>query len=256
MIIQMQGGSINNSNTAFYGSGTSSGNGYTSLGSAGLYEFATVISSGPVVTLKNVLSNNYSSVGNNRFQAIRVPLCTLVTVHDPVIPPWDGSVGGVFAVLGESVILGNVSLQGKGYRGAPDIPDTSGLILNWFPRQANYRDNSGVTRGPNGVFNGAKGEGFIGYSSYNFSTPNTTYPGGFDCGMGAPGNAGGGGIFTDAGGGGGANAGQGGDGRRPNHTYVAFDSEGGLGGAPVPLQPTQRLFPGQFLLYHNSFSDS
>ena len=64
--------------------------------------------------------------------------------------------------------------------------------------------------------------------------------------MGAPGNAGGGAIFTDTGGGGGANAGAGGDGGK--FTNLTATASGGLGGASVPLNATERLFLGRPIL--------
>ena len=248
LIIQIQGGLINNTNDSNYGSSSNTGNGFTDVGNAGRYEFASVtnatISSGIInITVEETLQYTYSSESNGRFQVVRVPLCRNATINEPSVPPWDGSIGGVFAVIAERVFLGNISLQGKGFRGGPDFKVTTDFGSNPFP---NYRDNS-TTVGfmQDTPFNGPKGEGFVGYPRFplpSSSLSDTTYPEGFDCGRGAPGNAGGGGSFSDAGGGGGANGGRGGDGRYP--LFVgAYDP--GLGGAPAPSNGSDRLFLGK-----------
>ena len=85
-----------------------------------------------------------------------------------------------------------------------------------------------------------KGEGFVG--SPRFPPFVSTYPQGFDCARGAPGNAGGGGNSIDSGGGGGANAGRGGDGR----IFTDSASKPGIGGAPLPLNVTERIFLGEW----------
>ena len=250
MIIQMQGGTINNSNNINYGSGNGTGNGYSDLGEAGQYEFAVISQvQGPNVSLVSSLNNTYSNTGHRRFQAIRVPVCVDATINSPTILAWNGNIGGVYAVLAETVRLGSISLQGKGFRGAPFVPNIaapiSGISTGGGPYVSNFRDNSVAIRAPNDRFNGPKGEGFIGYTTLT----STTYPSSFDCGKGAPGNAGGGGIFTDSGGGGGSNAGAGGDGWQATYSNTIFatnlNADAGLGGAAVPLNPLTRLLLGE-----------
>ena len=87
MIIQMQGGNISNSNDLNYGADQGTGNGFTDVGTAGQYEFASVASvAKPNVTLLQPLQFNYSSTGNNRFQVILVSLCKEVNVSNPFVP--------------------------------------------------------------------------------------------------------------------------------------------------------------------------
>ena len=203
MIIQMQGGSINNENQVNYGAGNGNATGFVDAGEAGKYEFATVrtaLQPGTEYTLVENLSSLFNRTGNNRFQVIRVPLCTNITINNPVIPKWDGRTGGVLVVLADHIIMGEINLSGKGFRGAPDIPEDS--TGSTTPLSESYRDNIAFTRLKLDIpFNGPKGEGFIGQPRYPDLNQSTTYPEEYDCGMGAPGNAGGGGIFTDAGGG-------------------------------------------------------
>ena len=239
MIIQIQGGDIQTANSLSYGSGRGTGNGYKNIGKAGLYEFVVVVSVGGggngyyEVTTEKTLDHEYSNEEANRFQAILVPFCNVAIIDNTtVIPAWDGSIGGVLAVLATTIRLGDVSLQGKGFRGGP--------FVNGFVDPGSYsysfRDNSSsdVTK----PFNGPKGEGFIGTPRFHLSK--STYPNELDCASGAPGNAGGGGNFVDCGAGGGANAGRGGDGR----IWAKQFHQPGIGGDSVPTDATSRLFLG------------
>jgi hypothetical protein len=235
MIIQMQGGSINTSDSSSYGSNTGTGNGYTSLGEAGRYQFvrvAEVYENGAtyVVVPDVPLLPAFSGSTPQRFQVLIVPFCDVAIIDESTpIPPWNGSVGGVLAVLANTIRLGNVSLQGKGFRGAPYV----GVCQDDSPSES-YRDNSSLLVPQ--IYNGPKGEGFIGKPRFH-SDP-STYPDGLDCARGAPGNAGGGGNYADCGGGGGANAGRGGDGR------IFTIPKPGIGGAALPLNASQRIFLG------------
>ena len=83
MVIQMQDGAINTSNNANYGSGSGNGQGTTSLGNAGRYEFVCADTvSGSVVTFAPALANSYvnaaatTTSGQRRYQIIRVPQCS------------------------------------------------------------------------------------------------------------------------------------------------------------------------------------
>ena len=258
MIIQMQGGAINNSNDSSYGAGDGTGSGFAHVGLAGQYEFAEVASSSSVIAnsgartliLSQSLTFNYSSTNNNRFQAIRVALCKLATVDNPEVPAWDGSTGGVLVVLADHIRLGNVSLEGKGFRGGPLVPYDNPFGDNSVLDTASFRDNTTIDRtDTSSPYNAPKGEGFIGFPRFpSGSILLTTYPEGFDCAQGAPGNAGGGSNWRDAGGGGGANGGKGGDGCW-NENFPDSGSPG-LGGAKAPFNATNRIFLGKnnFLL--------
>ena len=247
MIIQMQGGIINNSDDLNYGAGNGTGSGFTDVGLAGQYEFAEVASvTTGAITLSKPLAFNYSSANNNRFQAIRVALCREATVNNPHVPAWNGSVGGVLVVLADHIRLGDVSLEGKGFRGGPKIIFNTQINDGSLIDTARFRDNSTSTRlNDSSLYNAPKGEGFIGFPRFLDQVPlnTTTYPEGFDCAKGAPGNAGGGSNWRDAGGGGGANGGKGGDG-----SWIDIEpwvSSPGLGGAPAPSNATNRIFLGK-----------
>ena len=247
MIIQMQGGAIEDSNTPLYGSNTGTGNGYTDLGPAGWYEFVVVTGARDKGSLQYevdtdvTLAHEYKSRDANRFQVILVPFCNVATIDtSTVIPSWDGSIGGVLAVLANTIRLGDVSLQGKGFRGGP-LVDRFSQSLDASVNQKGYRDDTS-TSSPTLAYNGPKGEGFIG--SPRIQTRTSTYPDGLDCARGAPGNAGGGGNVFDSGGGGGANAGQGGDGR----IYTKSTYKSGIGGALLPTTANERLFLGMYNL--------
>ena len=253
MIIQMQGGMIDNNNTQNYGSNNNSANGYTEVGGAGLYEFAVVVSVAQntgtcEVKLDRSLTNTYDNLRNNRFQAIGFSFCSSVVVNNPQVPDWNGYTGGVFVMLAEVINLGKVNMVGKGFRGGPGFGTK---YFTFFDDPGNYRDDSATTFGNDQRFNGPKGEGFIGYPNYPTipnGRGNTTYPEGFDSGKGAPGNAGGGGSWTDSGGGGGGNAGRGGDGNKNTiHALAFYAEQPGFGGAPVPLTATSRLFLGKVI---------
>ena len=248
LIIQVQGGTINNSDDLNYGANNNTGNGFTDVGLAGQYEFAEVasVANSSIILLSDTLLYTYSSTNNNRFQAIKVALCKEATVENPMVPPWNGTVGGILVVIAERILLGNVSLEGKGFRGGPKFPITGGIIGLLFDPQR-FRDNTTATRvNDTSVYNAPKGEGFIGFPRFPIpqgGLSDTTYPEGLDCAKGAPGNAGGGSNWRDSGGGGGANGGKGGDGA----LYVEDPQAGspGLGGAPAPSNASSRIFLGK-----------
>ncbi|MEZ4805261.1 MAG: T9SS type A sorting domain-containing protein [Bacteroidia bacterium] len=187
LIIQMQGASISNSNSATYGA-------ITNYNSAGLYEFRCV-SSVPNSTTIDVsvpLTNDYSASGHT--QIIRVPRYTSFNLPsgNSVRPAaWDGNVGGVtvIEVLNNATINGTITASGRGFRGGAFENNTQAASSNitiW--RSTDDRDG------------GNKGEGIAG-----FETEYDAIGGRF--GRGAPANGGGGGNSHNAGGGGGANAG-------------------------------------------------
>ena len=240
MIIQMQGGAINTSDSSSYGSNTGTGNGYTSLGEAGRYQFVIVadvlVNSSYYVVVPDVpLVYSFNGSSPQQFQVLIVPFCDVAIINGSTpVPSWNGSVGGVLAVLANTIRLGNITLQGKGFRGGLQVDPVDGD----GPLYESYRDSLSPS---GGFYNGRKGEGFIGRPRF-LSDP-STYPDGFDCARGAPGNAGGGGNHRDSGGGGGSNAGRGGDGRSSSFSSTNFPKPG-IGAAALPLNATQRLFLG------------
>ncbi len=282
LVIQIQDASISTSNTAAYG-GSGSGQGYTSLNSAGLYEYA--VAAGPVgggfVTLASPLVNSYSTgaanavQGQRRFQVIRVPQYSSATVTGTVTaPPWDGNTGGIvaFDVAGQLNWNGQaIDVNGRGFRGGGG-QCSIGAGGTWSNQD--YRTSStGLTLGIAAlgtVPNNAKGEGVAGTPIIVF-TPTTpgsnaagtiTNTGGVDgtsggypagsFGRGAPGNAGGGGTDgnppandQNTGGGGGGNFGIGGKGGYgwTPGTPPGFDT-GGFGGMSVPSGAARLFFGG------------
>ena len=127
VIMQMQDASINSSNSASYG-GTTAGQGYTALNSAGAYEYAAVTSfSGGLITLATGLINTYRSAsansisGQKTFQVVRVPQYSSATLAGQITaPPWNGSTGGIvtFDVAGNLNWAGQtIEVSGRGFRG-------------------------------------------------------------------------------------------------------------------------------------------
>jgi uncharacterized repeat protein (TIGR01451 family) len=279
LIIQIQDASISSSNSTAYG-GSGSGQGYTTLNSAGLFEYA--VAAGPAggsIPLATALVNTYHTGSSNgvdgqkRYQVIRVPQASSATVTGTLTaPPWNGSTGGIVAidVAGNLNFNGQViDVDGRGFRGGAgqsSTTDGTGAPTNV---NTDYVTNIGTGTLNSSVPNGAKGEGIAGTPIIVFTqtTPNSsaagamTNTGGTDgtsggypvgsFGRGAPGNGGGGGTDGDppandqnTGGAGGGNygiGGKGGFGWTPG-TPPGVDG-GGMGGMSVP-GGTSRLFFG------------
>jgi hypothetical protein len=267
LVIQMQDADISSSNNSNYGSGTGTGAGYTSLNSAGLFEFVkatnAVGTGGGAVTLATGLVRSYRSRaatavnGQSTFQVVRVPQFTTATVSGTLsAAAWDGARGGIVVidVAGALTINGTVEADGKGFRGGWGESATTGGGLN-----TDYitLDSS--------LANGTKGEGIAGTptrmnATFNTNTPTlaTTgtslgYPDGANDnatkGRGAPGNGGGGGTDGDSngtndensGGGGGGNYSAGGKGGNSWNNNLAV---GGEGGAAVPVSNNRIVMGG------------
>lgn len=261
LIIQMQGATLNSTNTNQYGDGVGSGvvqdnTGDPARGStgniAGQYEFAVATNgatSGGTVNLSAPLTYSYvnanasATQGQQRFQVIRVPQYSSLILSGTIdVTPWNGSSGGVFVVdVTGSLALGGATINasGRGFRGGGGFQQNP--LCTAGGGTAACTDYRVANANPaNGAF---KGEGIAGTPAFLFSTHNTTltgsatgadgYPNG-DRARGAPGNAGGGGNQHNGGGGGGGNSGQGGFG---GNTWNASDPNfegqryGGFGGA-------------------------
>jgi gliding motility-associated-like protein len=182
LIIQMQGASIDNTNTINYGN-------ILSYNGAGNYEFAYVVGIvGNTITLSCPLQQSYTTTG--RTQIIRVPQYQQLTIQagaSVTAPAWNGTRGGVVAIYAETLLLnGQINASALGFRG--------GVLDNASANnQTNYRStatNAGAE----------KGESIAG-----FQTEYNALGGRF--GRGAPANGGGGGNGNNGGGGGGANGG-------------------------------------------------
>ncbi len=248
MLIQMQDAAINSANNSNYGAGGGTGNGSTSVGGSGLYEFVRVTAAGASPVFTPPLANAYvqaaasSTQGQRSYQVLRVMQYTSLTAAGITTPAWNGRTGGVVAVdVRDTLTLGSGTVEavagraffaaGKGFRGA------AGMQLT-----GNSGASSDYAILSTGNTNGSKAEGIAGTPLYtatlqtnwaaaaaNMPTLVLTtglaegYPGGSSA-RGAPGNAGGGGTDgrdarggndENAGGGGGGNYGPGGLGGRP-----------------------------------------
>ena len=244
LVIQMQGATINTSNSVAYGDG-STGSGATSS-TAGTYEYVVangaLATTGGTVAIKgtnaNGLINAYTTGGGAHFQVIRVPQYVAPTVGGALAPlAWNGTAGGVLAIDAQNLLFGNgatVSANGKGFRGGQG----RGLTGDATAGAGDYVNSNAKN------VHGQKGEGTAGTPTYLYTNGVGTgsgtangYTGG-DTGRGAPGNAGGGGAdahVTDnaenTGGGGGGNGGAGGVGGKSWNSNLPY---GGLGGKFTP----------------------
>jgi hypothetical protein len=244
LVVQMQGATINTTNTSSYGDGSGSGTGAIST-TAGTFEYvvaagALAVGGGSVnITGTNGggLIHAYSTGGNAHFQVIRVPQYTSPTVGGALATlAWNGTAGGVLAVDVANILDGNgstISVNAKGFRGgqgralAGDATAGSGDWVNLDTKNAH----------------GIKGEGTAGtpalvYTNGTGSAATNTYPAAGDTARGAGGNAGGGGADAhvsandeNTGGGGGGNGGAGGVGGKSWNSNIA---DGGIGGSFTP----------------------
>lgn len=244
LIIQMQGADINSTNSNSYGDGAA-GNPASGASNiiAGRYEYATVASvTGTQITVKSNLINTYTRAnagaqGQRRYQVIRVPQYNNLTFNGNVTAPaWNGETGGVLPLDVANTLDFNgfsVDLSARGFRGGRGFVHTGiGGYSN-----ADFRNNS--SNAASGA-HASKGEGLAGTPRYVFNGTGVVdtgvegYPNG-SYGMGAPGNAGGGGTDgnpaandQNSGGGGGGN---GGAGAKGGNSWSSNLSVGGWGGA-------------------------
>lgn len=181
MIIQMQGATISSTDNATFGT-------VTNYNNAGNYEFAYVSGiSGNEILLSCGLIHDYTASGHA--QVVRVPQYTNLTINpgaSVTASAWNGSKGGVIAIVAEEVISvnGTLSTAGKGFRGGQRDNTTA-------YNQRGYKYSSASS-------GGEKGEGIAGYQT-EYTALGARY------GRGAAANGGGGGNAHNAGGGGGAN---------------------------------------------------
>ncbi|MBK9248249.1 MAG: hypothetical protein IPM69_09105 [Ignavibacteria bacterium] len=186
LIIQMQGATVDLSNTSEYGK-------LSNYNTCGNHEFARISGiTNNTIFLQKSLLNGYTISG--KVQLVRVPEYEDVTIKDSIIcPTWDGSVGGIIVLDVKKTLTlnGTISSDGKGFRGGIPINSTD---LPSF----HVTDFKGPVGNPG--FYAHKGEGIGGDLDGELM------------GKGAPANGGGGGNNHNAGGGGGANGGCGGKG--------------------------------------------
>ena len=236
LVIQMQDASIDSSNSDAYGDGFAGGNasGFTSLRTAGAYQYVVATNdvplSGGTVGLSQPLAETFTNAdatsfdGQRRYQVIRVPQYASATISSTVTSfAWNGRIGGVVAldVAGDLTFSGGtIDVNGQGFRGGGGTNlggDGSGTAANLASRNSAFVHpaplvtgigSAGAPVGPNN-YDGSKGEGIAGTPRYtrNGGFPPVTdvtdnlvegYPQG-SFSRGAPANAGGGGTDPNKG---------------------------------------------------------
>ena len=271
LVIQMQDASISDSNTVAYGNGFT-GQGFTTLNSAGDYEFVTaktavgtgggsvtIIGAGPGGGLVFPYHSAAASAtaGQSTYQVIVVPQYTTASFSAATPPSalaWNGSTGGVLTIDTSSTLTLNgatVSVSGQGFRGGAGMELTGGGGANTdYQQPAPTVAYTGV--GEPG-WDAPKGEGIAGTPSWvqsgtSYLATGTGYPSGTagtdgSMARGAPGNAGGGGTDGDPQGAspggndqnaGGGGGGNGGSGGFGGDSWDSNLSTGGEGGTVFP----------------------
>ncbi len=221
LIIQMQGASIDQSNSSSFGD-------VLDYAGAGFYERAVVAAvQGDSLFMQQHLLHDYQVAGH--VQIVSLPQYTSAVVVDTLrAQAWNGQTGGVLALeVSDTLFLeAPVILDGQGFRGGLLLPQESSC--QWFLQQNDWYYALSDWRGA------AKGEGIA-----NFIT-------GKDAGRGAQANGGGGGNDHNSGGGGGGHVGaQGGQGG--NYYFQSIFGCPGIypGRGGKALQPaSDRIFMG------------
>jgi hypothetical protein len=186
LLIQMQGATIDLTNTSAFGS-------ITAINNTGNYEFGTINNvSGSVVILNSAVLKSYTVA--SKVQLITVPQYNggVSITGALTATTWSGTTGGVLVFEASTVSMSaNIDVSGQGFRAgnlATDGNDCYGKGYYSGPKTTGADTSSAK-----------KGEGI-------HIEAGTSYA----YGRGAPANAGGGGNEHNGGGGGGANYGAGG----------------------------------------------
>lgn len=223
LLIQMQGATIDESNSSSFGL-------VTEWGGAGLFERVLIDSVGPdAVWVAHELVHQYQpAVG--RVQLISIPKYEgHVVVGDTLrAKPWDGETGGVLALEVEGLLelWAPIDVSACGFRGGTKVAEPS--QCQWFLQQNDWFYPMGSWRGA------PKGEGIAPWIA------------GKEAGRGPQANGGGGGNDHNAGGGGGGHftaGGQGGE-EVPPSVFGCHGPYPGKGGRPLDEAPGLRLFMG------------
>jgi uncharacterized repeat protein (TIGR01451 family) len=140
LVMQMQGASINATDTAAYGNGAN-GAGFTAINNVGVYEYVTATSAlaagaTGTVNIKGAgagggLMYSYTeaaasgTAGQSTFQVIDLPEYANATLGPALTAaPWNGSTGGVLAVNVDGVFNlngGTATVSGLGFRGGAGL---------------------------------------------------------------------------------------------------------------------------------------
>ncbi len=185
VMIQMQGAKFRAPESEEFG-------GVSDDGKAGRFEFGTISHiDGNVIYYDRHITRSYNISG--KVQLVRVPRHEDYTIGEQLTcKPWDGTVGGVFALEVIDTLnftgSGRIDVTGTGFRGGKKIDVSRGCgpgnLQYVYPAGSDYAAR--------------KGEGIAIYSDP------------YANGKGCVANAGGGGNNHNAGGGGGGNGGEGG----------------------------------------------
>lgn len=220
LLIQMQGATINESNSSSYGN-------ITNLNNAGNFERGRIYQiSGNDIYLENELLHTYSPSG--KVQLVSIPEYASASVDGALTAPaWNGSTGGILAfdVTNTLALHAPVQVDGKGFRGGQVAVVNSNC--QWFLNEDDYYYDQSNWRGAR------KGEGIAAVIS------------GKECGRGPQANGGGGGNDHNSGGGGGAQFTTGGIGglNTPSSSFGCDGDFPGMGGKS-PSAGTDRIFMG------------
>ncbi len=221
LLIQMQGATINESNSAPFGD-------VTNMNSAGLHERSSIVNIvGNQIYFQYLLVNFYETFGS--LQLVSVPVYENAQLTGALYPqPWDGMTGGVlaFEVEGTLTVDFPIDASGSGFRGgvAESIEDNNCF---WALQQNDYYYDDNNWRGA------PKGEGIAQFITDKIA------------GKGAQANGGGGANDHNSGGGGGGHLTAGGDGGE-NDEPSNFGCNGfhpGVGGKAI-TENTNRYFMG------------
>lgn len=225
LIIQMQGATIDETNTAAYGT-------VTSYNSSGKFEKAIIAEiSGTLISFTKDLVNSYN-IPAGKVQMVSIPQYVNATVTSTLQPAdWNGTTGGVlaFEVSGTLTLTGagQIDANGKGFRG--------GANTQVCPNSCNFSANETAYYYPTGNYRGGlKGEGIAAVIATK------------ELGRGAQANGGGGGNDHNNGGAGGANivaGGQGGNNSEPGAFNCKGSNNYGRPGIALSLAGN-RLFLG------------
>ncbi|MCB0549741.1 MAG: PKD domain-containing protein [Phaeodactylibacter sp.] len=222
ILIQMQGATIDVSNSAAYGS-------VTGLEQAGLYERAQIASiNGLEFTLEKALLNDYDTDGV--VQAVSLPNYPSGATVTATLTAraWDGSTGGILALETTTLNLqAPIDASGAGFRGGSAAINYTG-DCSFLDNYNNYAYDASSIRA------GRKGEGI---SIIDNSRAR---------GRGSQANGGGGGNDHNSGGGGGGNVNGGGQGGENNNpSFFGCDGRSpGQGGKAISGVPFGRIFLG------------
>ena len=174
MIMQMQGGDLDITNTSAYGDGlggdvVGSGTLLNTNFTAGTYEYSVVTGYSAATGLVNLTqplgfafsnADATTSSGQRRYQVIRVPLYHNVDLTANLTAPrWDGRTGGVMVLDISGTLNFNsfkMDMAGRGFRGgAGQVLGGAGGLLN-----SDYRTTANINTNAN------KGEGTAGTPRY------------------------------------------------------------------------------------------